>query len=139
MSMNNPYSQYQLNQLTTATPGKMLVMTFDAAIRFANTAADKMREHKLDEQNTNIRKVQNILLELISSLDMKADTQIAANLQSLYNYMFDQLTQANIHDDARALAEVTEMLTELRTTWADAELLVRSGGKAKVELEKRAA
>ncbi len=137
--MNNPYSQYAQNQLTTATPGRLLVMTYDAAIRFATTAAEKMKEHKLDEQSENIRKVQNILLELISSLDSKVDAQLAANLQSVYNYMFDQLTQANIRDDMGAIQEVIRMLSELRSAWADAELLVRSGGEPKVELQSRAA
>jgi flagellar protein FliS len=127
MIANNPYNQYVENQVTTATPGKLLVMAFDAAIRFARVAAEKMQEHKLDEQNANIRRVQNILLELVSSLDARTDPQLAANLQSIYTYMFDRLTHANIRDDAAALEEVTEMLMELRNTWAEAELLVRSG------------
>ena len=45
--INNPYSQYLENQVTTATPGKLLVMTYDAAIRFIKLAAEKMTEHKL--------------------------------------------------------------------------------------------
>lgn len=139
MSMNNPYSQYSLNQITTATPGRLLVMTFDAAIRFARTAAGKMKEHQLDEQNTNIKRVQNLILDLISSLNPKADSQLAANLHSIYNYMFDRLTQANLRDDATALDEVIEMLTELRKTWADAELIVRSGVETNTESGVRAA
>lgn len=139
MSMNNPYSQYSANQLTTATPGKLLVMTYDAAIRFARVASENMKEHKLDEQSANINRVQNILLELISCLDHKADSHLAANLHSIYDYMFNKLTQANIRDDVDALDEVIEMLSELRTAWADAELLIRSGGTAKVGLEAKAA
>jgi flagellar protein FliS len=139
MSINNPYSQYLENQLTTATPGKLLIMTYDAAIRFARTAAEKMSEHKLDEQNANIKKVQNILLELISCLDPKVDRQLAANLNSIYNFMFDRLTQANIRDDSKMLNRVIDMLIELRDTWAEAELLVRSGGSPRVAVEARVA
>ena len=139
MSMNDPYSKYLENQVTTATPGKLLVMTFDAAIRFARIAAEKMKEGKLDEQSANIIKVQNILIELISSLDMRVDSQLAANLQSIYNFMVDRLTQANIRDDEAALQEVIEMLTELRETWAEAELLVRSGGAPRTGVQARAA
>jgi len=126
--MLNPYTQYRQTQLTTATPGKLLIMAYDAAIRFARTAAEKMQQGRLDEQSSNIIKVQNIILELISSLDVKVDPQLAANLQSIYSYMFDRLTQANIKDDARALQEVIRMLEELRSAWADAERTVRSGG-----------
>ncbi|MEN6521753.1 MAG: flagellar export chaperone FliS [Armatimonadota bacterium] len=138
MSMNNPYSQYSLNQINTATPGKLLIMTFDAAIRFARTAAVTMKEHKLYEQNENIKKIQNILLDLISTLNPQVDSQLAANLSSIYSYMFDRLTHANMRDDITALNEVIEMLKELRTTWADAELIVRSG-ESETILEAKAA
>jgi len=129
----NPYFQYQENQLKTATPGKLLIMAYDAAIRFARLAAEKMQQGKLDEQSANIIKVQNIILELISSIDPKFDAQLSANLQSIYSYMFDRLTQANIRDDAAALQEVIQMLIEMRSAWADAERLVRTGGSAKAE------
>lgn len=132
MSMNNPYSQYQESQLSTATPGKLLVMTFDAAIRFAKAASEAMKEHKLDVQSANITKVNNILLELISTLDFKVDFQLADNLDNLYRYMFDRLIFANIRENQAAVAEVIDMLIELRQTWAEAELLVRTGAPAPV-------
>lgn len=113
MTVNNPYSQYIENQFNTASPGKLLIMAYDAAIRFAKTAAEKMKEGKLDQQSENIRKVQNIILELMSSLDMKVDRQLAENLYSLYSYIFDRLTHANIKDDPQALEEVIQILFEL--------------------------
>ena len=93
-----------------------------------------MKEGKLYEQGANITRVQNILMELIGSLDMTRDRQLAANLYNLYNYMFDKLTHASIRDDLAALEEVTGMLAEMRATWAEAERLVRTGGQtAKME------
>ncbi|MDH7481929.1 MAG: flagellar export chaperone FliS [Armatimonadota bacterium] len=136
MSVNSPYSQYVENQFKTASPGKLLLMAYDAAIRFAKTAAEKMKEGRLDQQSENIRKVQNIVLELMSSLDMNVDRQLAENLYSLYSYIFDRLTHANIKDDQRALEEVIQILSELRQTWAEAELLARSG---QPKLEAKAA
>jgi flagellar secretion chaperone FliS len=133
MSTANPYSQYLENQIKTATPGRLLVLTYDAAIRFARLAAERMKEGRLDEQSANIIKVQNILLELMSSLDPQVDRQLAANLSSLYSYAFDRLTQANIHDDTGALEEVTSLLTELRETWAQAESMLRTGEQPAVE------
>ena len=126
MSIVDPYSKYLENQVKTATPGKLLVMTFDGAIRFSRIALEKMKEHKLDEQSLNISKVQNILIELMSTLNHKVDSQLAANLDALYTYMFDQLTDANIHDNTQALEEVIQMLIELRMSWAEAELSVRT-------------
>ena len=130
MAIDDPYAQYRENQLTTVTPGKTLVMAYDAAIRFARTASERMKEGKLDEQSANIRKAQNIIVEFMSTLDMRHDRRLAANLYGIYSYMFDRLTQASIRDDAGALSEAITMLTELRDTWAEAERLVRSGERA---------
>ena len=127
MAVKDPYSQYLENQVKTATPGKVLVMAFDGAIRFARIAAEKMKEGQLDEQSANIIKVQNIIIELMSSLNMDADRQLAGNLYSIYSHIFDRLTQANVHDDMSALEEVIQILGEMRQTWAEAERLVRSG------------
>ncbi|HOM72639.1 MAG TPA: flagellar protein FliS, partial [Armatimonadota bacterium] len=69
----------------------------------------------------------------------KVDPQLAANLHSIYNYMFDRLTEANLHDDQQALAEVLDIMTELRSTWAEAELMIRSGNTAGTETSARAA
>ncbi len=131
MSTNSPFNQYFETQILTASPGKLLVMTYDAAIRFARTAQQKMLSGDLYEQSTNIGKVQNILLELMSSLNPTVDQQLTANLDALYTYMFDKLTQANIHDDAQAVDEVVNILTELRTTWAEAEQLAKTGSDTK--------
>jgi len=136
MSIANPYSQYMENQFKTATPGKLIVMAYDAAIRFARTAAEKMKVGRLDEQSANIIKVQKIILELISSLDSQADPALAANLEGLYMYVFDRLTFANVRDDQAALEEAIRILSDMRSVWAEAEHLVRSG---KTSVEARAA
>jgi flagellar secretion chaperone FliS len=139
MAVSSPYSQYQETQLNTQTPGKLLLMTYDAAIRFTYTAAESMKAGRLDQQSSNIRKAQNIILELISSLDMDKDRQLAANLYNLYTYMFDRLTQANIRDDLAAVEETLGILTEMRATWAEAELSIRTGIPAGGELLRKAA
>lgn len=137
--MSDGYAQYQRNQLTTATPGKLLVMTYDAAIRFARAASEHMSAEMLYEQTTSIHKVQDIILNLISSLDANADPKLADNLVSIYNYMFDRLTHANIRHDEEALREVIRMLTELRDAWAEAEHMIRSGGASSPAAEALAA
>jgi flagellar secretion chaperone FliS len=139
MSMNNPYDTYLESQLTTATPGKLVVMTFDAAIKFARTAVEAMKVHDLYQQSANIGKTQKLLSELTSVLDMKTDAELAGSLFKLYSFMFDRLTRANIDDDQAVLQEVIGMLCELRQTWAEAEMMVRTGQLVAVPMEAVAA
>lgn len=133
MVMKNPFSQYADTQITTATPGMLIVLAYDGAIRFANTGMEAMKAGKLDVQSANITKAQAILSELTSCLDRKSNPELAESLASLYSYMFDRLTQANIRDNAGALQEVIGLLSDLQSAWADAELRVRSGRTQEVQ------
>ena len=133
MVAKNPFSQYVDNQINTATPGRLVVLAYDGAIRFAKTGLEAMKVGKLDEQSAGITKAQAIITELMSCLNEKADPELAGRLSSLYSYMFDRLTQANIRDNAGALQEVIGLLSDLRSAWADAELTVRSGRTQEVQ------
>ncbi len=53
---------------------------------------------------------------LKASLDPRGG-EIAANLQTLYDYMILRLLGANAHADGAAYAEVAAMLQQLREAW----------------------
>lgn len=125
--MPNPYNQYIDNQVMTATPGKLLVLTFDTAIRFGRNALESMKARDLYEQSQNIKKVQNILIELICALNHEVDPALTANLESIYTYCFNRLSHATMKDDQEALSEVIQIMTDLRSAWAEAELAIRAG------------
>jgi flagellar protein FliS len=133
--MKNPFSQYVDNQINTATPERLIVLAYDGAIRFAKAGLEAMKAHTLDVQSANIGKAQAIITELIVSLDDKASSELAASLASLYSYMFDRLTEANIHDNIGAIEEVISLLSDLRSAWADAEIMVRSGRRTSPEAQ----
>jgi flagellar secretion chaperone FliS len=127
MSVTNPYTQYIDNQVLTSTPNKLLVLTYDAAIRFARFALEQMKARNYEEKNTNIKNVQAILYHLKGTLNPDADAKLAASLDSLYAWMLNQLLKANIKNDSAALENVIDILIELRSAWAEAESNVRNG------------
>ena len=55
---------------------------------------------------------------LKASLDRGAGGALAQQLSTLYDYIALRLLQANLRNDADALAEVTRLLDDLRTAWA---------------------
>jgi flagellar protein FliS len=124
MPTPDPYSKYIDNQVMTATPGKLLIMTYDAGIRFCRIAKQKVEAKDLYEKGRNITRAQNILLSLMSSLNPKFDEQLASNLDALYKYMFERLFQANLHNDTAILDEVIKIMMELREAWVEADLAV---------------
>lgn len=122
----SPYEKYKKTGITTASGGKLILMLYDGAIRFLNQSLEGLKEKKYDVVNNNIIKGQNILTELMLSLNMNVG-EIAENLYSLYDYMNRRLIEANIKKDDKVIKEVLGMLTDLRATWEEA--IKRSGQK----------
>ncbi|MBM3274240.1 MAG: flagellar export chaperone FliS [Candidatus Sericytochromatia bacterium] len=120
MMLNNPYAQYQTAQFETAPPEKLLLMLFDGAIRFTNTAMKAMEERNIQIAHTNCIKVQNILTELMSTLRFDVGGDIAKNLFDLYEYLHHRTITANMKKDPTILEEVSGHLRDLREAWAQA-------------------
>ncbi|HOK01068.1 MAG TPA: flagellar export chaperone FliS [Spirochaetota bacterium] len=117
MSNTNPYSQYKQTQITTANQGKLIVMLYDGAIKFLNIAIENMNPRTYDVVNNNIIKAQDIITELLLSLNMEEGGEIAKNLFSLYMYFKRQLLEANIKKDPEIIKHVLKLLKELRDAW----------------------
>ena len=54
---------------------------------------------------------------LRSSLNMEAGGEIAANLDSLYEYMSQRLLKAHIDNDTEVLDEVVGLLNDIKAGW----------------------
>jgi flagellar secretion chaperone FliS len=117
LSQKNPYDQYKRTEISTANQGKLIVMLYDGAIKFLNIAIENMNPRTYDIVNNNILKAQDILAELIVSLNMEEGGEIARNLLSLYVYFKKRLLEANIQKDASILTEVAAHLKGLRESW----------------------
>ena len=84
---NNPYAQYKNTQIQTATPGQLILLLYEGGIKFCKLAKLSIEEKNIMNANNYIIKIQDIVSELMSSLDMKSGIDIANNLYSLYDYM----------------------------------------------------
>lgn len=117
----NPYlKQYQKTIIDTAPKEQILLMLYDGAVRFLNQAKVGFAEKDIEKIHNNIIKVQNIITEFESSLDMENGGDFAKSLFSLYEFMNSQLLQANIKKKEECLDVVIKHMTELRDTWREA-------------------
>lgn len=116
----NPYRAYKDTQIRTASQGKLIVMLYDEAIRQVDNAISGMdgKTDAVDRVNGALIKAQELITELMASLDFERGGDIAQSLFSLYMFFNQQLVDANIKKDAGPLKEVKAMLLELRSAWA---------------------
>lgn len=123
----NAYSQYQKNQVISASPEQILLLLHDGAIRFINQAVYGFEEENLTLFHHGISKAMAIITEFSNSLDHTIGGEIATNLDALYNFMIRELTQANLYKDVEKLRVVEKLLVDLRTTWREAIKINKNG------------
>lgn len=118
MATRNPYANYKQNSITTASPGELTLMLYNGCLKNINLAKKAIEENNIEVRNLNIMKAQAIIKEFMVTLN--TDSSIGQNLLRMYDYLLNQLVQANIKSDMQLLTEVEGFVTELRDTWKEA-------------------
>jgi flagellar protein FliS len=105
--------------VASADPHQMILMLYDGVLEAVRRASAYMQEGKPAEKGQMLGKAIRIVEEgLKASLDRSAGGKLAQQLSALYDYIALRLLQANLRNDANALAEVTRLLDDLRAAWA---------------------
>ena len=94
---NRAAMQYQKNAVQTASPAKLTLMLYDGAVKFSNMAIEGLHEGDLEKAHQNIIKVQKIIVEFRSTLDMKYP--VAMDFDVVYDYIFRRLVVAVLIDE----------------------------------------
>jgi flagellar protein FliS len=92
-------------------------MLYNGCLKFIHQAKKAIEDKNIEMKNINIQKAQNIIQELMVTLNM--DLEISQNMMSLYDYINRRLIEANIKNDAAILDEVESLVTEFRDTWKE--------------------
>ena len=113
----NVFNAYKQNSVTTASPGELTLMLYNGCIKFLGKAKVAIDETNVEEKNKNLQKAQDIITELMSTLNM--DIDISKQMLPLYEYMNRRLVEANIKNDVAIIVEVEGFVTEFRDTWKE--------------------
>ncbi|MEL3958712.1 flagellar export chaperone FliS [Caldifermentibacillus hisashii] len=117
MAVSNPYQAYQENSVLTASPGDLTLMLYNGCLKFLNLAKKAIEEKNITEKNTNLQKAQNIINELMVTLNM--DIEISKQMMALYDFVRTKLIEANVKNDLAALEEAESIMIEFRDTWKE--------------------
>lgn len=116
--INNPYQKYMQNNIMLSSPEKLLLMLVDGLSRFVKTAKIAIEEKDTVKANENLIKAQDIVAELMSSLNM--DYEISEGLSQLYDFIYQRLIDANIKKDIKIIEEIEPIIEDLKNTWHEA-------------------
>jgi flagellar protein FliS len=122
MHPKNPWQSYRQVATRTASPGQLVLMLYEGAIRFLERAQagfqleDPVEYHTTI--NNNLLRAQDIIRELDSSLNVAEGGELALQLHRLYDYFDRVLLEANLRKNPAGIGEVVERITVLRDAWA---------------------
>lgn len=125
--MNNPRAAYMGQMVSTANPQRLLVMLYDRLeldVQRA-VAAQQAGDHLTAGQQ--LVHAQEIVLELNTSL--RHDVwDGAAQLASLYNWLYSQLVRANVQRDVSVTEDCLSVIAPLAQTWREAAVAAAAAG-----------
>ncbi|XZG69399.1 flagellar export chaperone FliS [Chitinibacteraceae bacterium HSL-7] len=105
-------------QVDAASPGRLVVMLYDGAIKASLIARQQMADGDIAGKGASLSKAIAIIDEgLRLALDHGQGGELAANLDALYSFMIQKLLEANLHNNAEAIDQVVTLLTDLRAAW----------------------
>ncbi len=115
----------------TASREQILLMMFEAAIKFTKMAITAMDEKRIADRGTSILRAYDIVMELHTTLDHKVGGELAKQLEGLYLFMMDQYTKANIKSDVEPLKSNLKILENLYDGWKQAVEKIKKDNEQK--------
>jgi flagellar protein FliS len=125
VSYNQALSAYRETRVRTASQGTLIIILYDEAIKQIGSAISLMDESakaeplRIEKINKSVVKSQEIITELMASLDMEAGGEISKNLLSLYTFFNQQLLEGNLGKAPEKLLFVKNMMEQLRFAWVE--------------------
>ncbi len=110
----NPYLK---TKVMTADPAQLRLMLFDGALKFAEQGRQGLAARDYEAAFNGISRCQQILAELISSLNPQHAPELCQKLAGLYTFMVTRLMAASHQRDPAIVEEVIKLLEYERTTW----------------------
>jgi len=126
MSYKNAVFTYKETKIKTAGQGHLIVMLYDEAVKQLTKAIELLELNKTDKKDPGrieiiskaVMKTEEIITELMVSLNFEQGGDVSKNLFSLYTWFNKELVEANISQDTGSMIVVRDMLAVLRDAWS---------------------
>jgi len=125
LAYKSALSTYRETKVTTAGQGQLIIMLYNEVARHLDEALQTLETGEpgkgspgsIEKFGKAIVKAQEIITELMVSLDFDQGGDIAKNLFSLYTWFNRELIEANIGRDANRISNVRNLIDDLRSAW----------------------
>ena len=127
MPATNPYARYQQTAVKTADKGDLLILTYEALLRWLGRADEAIDAGNVVDAHQALIAAQDLVVNLSSSVDLNQGP-VGANLVLLYDYVARELMKANVEKSKATIASIRELITPLLDAWRSAVPAARKEG-----------
>lgn len=114
----NSYASVKVHSgVESASPHRLIQMLFEGAMERIAQAKGAISQKQFARKGELIGKAVAIVGGLQGSLNDNEGGALAANLDSLYDYIIRRLTQANSENSIEQLDECGRLLGEIKSAW----------------------
>lgn len=118
---------YKNSKEQTASKEDIITMLYEGAIKFCNIAVTELELNHMENVNTNLKKAQRIIEELILTLDKRYP--VSKEFQQVYDYILELLVQGNIKKDKELIERACNEIRGMRDTWMEVVKQAKAGQK----------
>jgi flagellar secretion chaperone FliS len=111
------FGQYRQVQVKSASPGKLIVLLYQGAIRAMKQGIDLTKKKDYEGKGNALIKAQDIVMELNMALDMDIGGPISHSLRQLYIYIYKRLLDANMQLNTDYIHECIGIMENLLGAW----------------------
>jgi len=126
MSSPQLRDRYLQDSISTASPGKLLLMLYDRLVLDLMQAEEALHGDQREQAHGKLTHAQEIVMELHSSLDIEAWSGAPA-LANLYTFLLTELIGANVGKDATRVTSCRTLVEPLRDAWREAAAAAVAG------------
>lgn len=118
--MTNPYnaSAYRGAEILSASPGRLVVITFDGLLASLARARSGFQTQNFELAMTEVARARGFLGELLSSLNYERGAELSRGLSGIYVFIFSELQTLGHRPDLKRLDKNIALLRELREAFA---------------------
>lgn len=110
----NPYLR---DAILTASPEQLHLMLYDGAIRFTRQGIKAIEEKSWEQCFNSFNRAQQIVLEMLNSLNYDVDRELCKRMASIYNFIYRKLIEACSSRELQAANDALGLLEFQRETW----------------------
>ena len=125
----NATHRYAQAQNETASPERLMVLLFEAALRNIRSGATALEMGRTAEATQPLMKASDIVVELHATLDRSKAPELCDRLAEVYRFVCLRLSAAALSRDARAAREAERAFAPIAEAFAQA--VVNLGGAAR--------